>query len=483
MPLSGKVPAAVAATTAAAAGVAKPQSSQAPLVSSSSDLTPAESLALQEQRRTAALAQQQQQQREMAMKAQHTRKLSSAGSAPSSPSHSSVGSSRSAGSRGAKGEIPAVQLNGTSSKQPSGFIGGGGGGTIVGAIGGSNLHSTHNNMGSPLLGSSFSGNLGGGSTGEPPATTTVTSSLDHLHTGSGILGGQPLALSSENGVIGGASLGPPSGNMFGGLGLLSDTSAGVDKWGAAGGSSNQNMFGGSGALWGGDSDPSTHRRPSQPAPIGSHRNNAPVGGTGGDVGGMSLFGTSQNAFSGGSGSSALASMLGIELPTGSGTLREVSSAPFGGSAMPLAPVGAVGAVGAVGGPSVNGPGLGVGAIGKPNNGGMLQPIGAPNSSHGIGGGGIPIGGYGNNNHDVALLQSLLPGVNITSGNAYRPAAPQYHHPQQQLNPGHHQQLQQPVGVASLNQGSAQWNQGNNIIGSAPVQQQQPQQEQQRGNIW
>lgn len=337
-------------------------------------------------------------------------------------------------------------------------------------------------MGSPLIGSSYSGNLGGGSVGEPPASTAVNSSLDQLHTGSGILGGQPLTLSSENGIIGGVSLGPPAGNIFGGLGLLSDSSSGVDKWGAAGRSSNQNSFGGSGALWGSESDISTQRRPSQPAPIGSHRNNVPVGGPGGDVGGMSLFGTSQNsAFSVGSGSSALASMLGIELPTGSGTLRD-SSGPYGMSTAPLAPVGAIGAVGSagpVGSPSVNGPRVGsIGAIGKTNS--MLQPIGAPSSSQGIGGGGIHIHGYGNNNHDVALLQSLLPGVNITSGNAYLPAAPQYHQPQQQSLV--HHQLQQPVGVASLNQGSAQWNQGSNNVGSAPMQQQQ-QQDQQRGNIW
>lgn len=469
MPMSVKVPAAVATTGAGA--MAKPQSSQPPLVSSSSDLTPAESLALQEQRR---LAQQQQQQREMAIRAQHSRKMSSSGTAPNSPSHSSVGSSRSAGSRGAKGEISAVQ-NGTSSK-PSGFIGG-----TIGAIGGSNLHSTHNSMGSPLIGSSYSGNLGGGTVSEPPASTAANSSLDQMHTGSGILGGQPLAFSSENGIIGGVSLGPPAGNIFGGLGMLSDSSSGVDKWGAAGGGSNQNKFGGSGALWGGESDASTQRRPSQPAPIGSHRNNVPVGGPGGEVGGMSLFGTTQS--SGGGGSSALASMLGIELPTGSGTLRD-SSGPYGGSAAPLAPVGAIGAVGSVGpvgSLSVNGPRVGsIGAIGKPNN--MLQPIGAPASSQGIAGGGIPIHGYGNNKHDVALLQSLLPGVNITSGNANRPAAPQYHQAQQQGLM--HHQLQQPVGVASLNQSSAQWNQGSNSAGLAPIQQQQQQQQDQpRGNIW
>ncbi|KAL7542319.1 hypothetical protein ACHAXR_013302, partial [Thalassiosira sp. AJA248-18] len=474
MPLTGKSAAAVTATsgtggipTAPSSG-GIPKSSQ-PLVGGSSDLTPAESLALQEQRKEAALAQQQQQQREMAMKNANNRKSSSS-STPNSPSHSSVGSS---GSRGSKKEIAGTQqqqngaLSAKHNQQPgnsaaSGFIRSGSSGgqpTPIGAISGSNLP----NMGSPLIGSSFSGNLvsGAGGAGSSPAATSMaggvgvgraTTPLDLAHTGSGILGGQPLAaLSSENGLIGGASLG--GNNPFGGLGLLSsaaDSSAaagGVDKWGAAGGGQN-NMFGGSGALWGGNNDPNNKPAPIGPANGRGISNSAP----GGDVGGMSLFGTNnQNGFPG-SGSSALANMLGIELPTGSGSLRE-----FG---MPQQQQAPVGAVGAIGGP--------VGAIGanKPNNNNgmhmMMQPIGSPAQ-----GGGVPIGGYGNHN-DVALLQSLLPGVNITSGNAHLPAAPQYHN------------QQQPVGVASLNQ--AQWNQGN-TPGSA--QQQQDQQQAQRsGNaIW
>merc|ERR1719223_261489 len=56
----------------------------------------------------------------------------------------------------------------------------------------------------------------------------------------------------------------------------------------------------------------------------------------------------------------------------------------------------------------------------------------------IGGGQIPVGGMhaptiGNptnngvgNTSDIQLLQSLLPGVHITSGNAYQPAPPNMH---------------------------------------------------------
>lgn len=452
MPLTGK--SAVAASVPAAPSSGGLPKAAQPLVGGSSDLTPAESLALQKQQEEAALAQQQQQQREMALKNANNKKKEQqqSSSTPNSPSHSSVGSS---GSRGSKKD---QQTNGTSAKinqqqqalknipaigstQP----------TQIGAIGGSSLP----NMGSPLLGSSsFGGNLG---VGEPLASTGGNS-LDLAHTGSGILGGQPLAFGSENLLMGGSSL-APSGNQLGGLGLLSgdpSASTGVDKWGAAGG---QNMFGGSGALWGGANDTANKPAPIGPANGRGISNSAP----GGDVGGMSLFGTNQNAFSS-NGSSALANMLGIQLPTGSGSLRE-SSTPFGNPIQQQqqqhAPVGSVGSVGAtIGGP--------VGAIGanKPSNNGMLQPIGAPSSAQSV-----PIGGYtGGSNNDMALLQSLLPGVNITSGNAHRAAAPQYHN------------QQQPVGVASLNQGStAQWNQGNQ---QQQQQQQQAQEQQRSGNtIW
>ena len=376
MPLSTK-------SAGVAEGMAK--SGSQPLVGNALDLTPAESLALQEQRKEAALAAQQQQQREMAMK---QRKHPS--STPSSPSHSSVGSSG-------------------SKKMQNGHPGG---------IGGSNLH-----MGAPLIATSgFPGNFGGGGS-------------IGAHTGSGILGGQPLSLSSnENRVIGGASL-APSG--FSGFGSLAESNKGSDNWGAPGGpggGGSQNVFGGSGALWGGND------LASKPAPIGPSNRSAP----GSDVGGMSLFGANNNTNTFGNGDSALANMLGIELPTGSGSLRE-SSTPLSGFSGGSTVQPSVGAVG--GGVSSNG-----------HAGTVKQPIGAPASTSS---GGIPISGFSGGNNDMALLQSLLPGVNITSGNAYRPAAPQYHSEQQQS-----------VGAASLGQGSDQWNQGG-----------QQQQDEQRSSIW
>mmetsp|Transcript_21881 Transcript_21881/g.52907 ORF Transcript_21881/g.52907 Transcript_21881/m.52907 type:complete len:867 (+) Transcript_21881:104-2704(+) len=448
MPLTGKT----AAVTSAMAVTAVAPKPTHPLVGGSSDLTPAESLALQEQRKEAALAQQQAQQRElMAMKQSAKAQQQQTKSAPSSPSHSSVGS----GSGSAKGQIPAIRAesigSSVKSQQSNEFISG----PPIGAISGSHLH-----MGSPLIGSNLSGNLGGGLIGDPPISTVPPLEFG----GSGILGGQPLALDDgRNGVIGGASLASLN-NSFGGLGLLDSSSGGqADKWGALGGG-----FGGSGALWG--DEPSNIRSSQQShAPIGpTNRSiNAP-----GDVGGMSLFGTSQNSYSNGGGSSALANMLGIELPTGSGSLRE-SSVPFSGGNPIQPPVGGVGAVGGLN--ASNGP---VGAIGanKPNSG-MLQPIGAPSQGvvGSVGSSGIPIGGYsGGGNNDMALLQSLLPGVNITSGNAYRPAAPQTNHQYQHQM----QQQQQPVGVGGLNH--QQWNSDNS---STAQQQQQHQEEQRSGNIW
>jgi hypothetical protein len=368
-----------------------------PLVGVISDLTPAESLALQEKNREAGLAQQLAQSQKLA-KQKHL-----------SPSLSSLGS----------GPINVDSIGGPS----------------IGAISVPSF-----NMGIPLMGNSFSDNFDGGR----PLAAKQTTSLEFG--GSGILGGAPI---TSAGMIGSGSL-APSDNSFG-LFSKESSSGGGDMWGSAIGSQS-NIFGGSGSLWGDDSDF------NRPAPIGSSsRNNSIIDSSGGDVGGMSLFGTNQNSYSNG-GSSALASILGIELPTGSGSLRDNTSAFSGGNTV-LAPIGAGGS--SVGG--LHGGGNGhIGAIGanKP------QPIG----SNVFQGGGIPLSGYSNGggNHDMALLQSLLPGVNITSGNAYRPAAPQQH------------QFQQSTGVGELN--NDQWS-NNNSVGMGQQHDTQQQQRKSGGNIW
>jgi hypothetical protein len=410
-------------------GTSMPPPKPVGVTSPSADLTPAELLALEKEKKE-ALAQQQ---REMAQKAK-----AAATVAPSSPSHSSIGSGAS------RGEIAPISsktnntviIGGSSS---SGEIGPGG-------LGGSNL------MGSPLIGGGFSNSssLGGmGSIAPPPSAMDFGSA-----TGSGVLGGQPLS----SGLIGGTSLGaPPGNNSFQLDSLLGNTSnqSGGDKWGAIGGGPSQNnSIGGSAALSSGGLWEGEDKR-FNPAPIGP-RNGGLSNGQSSDVGGVSLFGTNQNGLSnGGSGSSALASMLGIELPTGSGSLREASgSSLFGSSGQ--APIGGLDTA-----PNSNRPSV----IGSNPRGGM-QPIGAPGGgravNNGFSGGVGAIGGGGSNN-DVALLQSLLPGVNITSGNTF-------HQPTQQ----------QPVGVGGLNRTSDLWIGGNHNNNNAGASQDK----QQRGNgIW
>eukprot|EP00804_Cyclotella_cryptica_P027651 CCRYP_010278-RA/>CCRYP_010278-RA protein AED:0.03 eAED:0.03 QI:129/0.66/0.5/1/0.66/0.5/4/210/816 len=413
------------------AGLTKPIG----IVGSSSDLTPAESMALQEQRKE-ALAQQQ---REIARTSKQSENGVSTAKFSSSPT-SSVGSGASKGDISASGQNCVV------------------GGAHIGAIG-SGIGGASITMGSPLMGGFFPPtSLGSASSFAPSSTSLEFGSIGHA-TGSGALGGQPIGrIPSDDlkpGVIGGISLAPQN-NPFSLESLLSGSSSqstgAADRWGAAAGNTSQSgLFGSngsfgiaSGGIWGGDESSSPQKR-TNPAPIGpSNRNGG--GNIGSDIGGTSLFGTNSNPFASGGGSSALASMLGIELPTGSGSLRE-SSGLFAGQSSFSQPVGSLSnsnAVGAIGTKSSN-----------------MLPIGAPSGSQGI-----TIGSYasgGGNNSDMALLQSLLPGVNITSGNAYRPAAPQQ--------------------VGSLQQGSQlggdKWNGG-----ASSQQQYNPDQEQHRsGNIW
>jgi hypothetical protein len=109
----------------------------------------------------------------------------------------------------------------------------------------------------------------------------------------------------------------------------------------------------------------------------------------------------------GSGSSALASMLGINLPTGSGSLRE-SSNLWVSSAPPSQPP-----IAALNGNSAPVSGL-IGDNGGNLNNGFIGGVaigGNHRSSDAFGGGG------GGSSSDIALLQSLLPGVHITNGGA------------------------------------------------------------------
>jgi len=215
-------------------------------------------------------------------------------------------------------------------------------------------------------------------------------------------------------AIGGFGAGASSG-AIGGSSILSQpllSNLGESKANGNGssglfGNSNFGSIGGTG-LWDQLDQNNTPRYPSAP----SQGNNNAIGG--------SLLGVSSNLGNPGlsgnnlSGSSALASMLGIQLPTGVGSLRETlwaSSTPLKG------PFSAV---------KTNTP-TPIGAGIKKSSDGLI--IGGHSGMRSAGG--VPIGGYGSsigpnssgNKNDIALLQSLLPGVHISGGNPYQPAAP------------------------------------------------------------
>ncbi len=185
----------------------------------------------------------------------------------------------------------------------------------------------------------------------------------------------------------------------------------------------------------------------------SDQNGRQVGGTvisGGNIGGV-FHGT---------GSSALASILGINLPTGSGSLRE-SSDLWG---KPMTPVHAP--ISALHGGSLPSQGV-IGAGLSHQHSGLIGglPIGAgpvPMNQTPIGGGG--------NKSDIALLQSLLPGVHITSGSPYNQGGGfgtiggggEWH-----AAPGSNQTIQRQA--PGMQQQGHQWNGGlQSSLGGTPI---------------
>jgi len=190
-----------------------------------------------------------------------------------------------------------------------------------------------------------------------------------------------------------------------------------------------NLFGGSSTLgdgiWGGERSSSNttnflNSNTDNRAP-GSNNPNRSESAVGGGV-----IMEPNHPFPVDSGSSALASMLGIDLPTGSGSLRDPAlnfpTAPqnnFYNNAMPIQA------------PSNNTLWNSNHNTEQPNQFRNQGVIGSnPNRIHNnCAVGGVAIGGtrgYNNvasTNNDIALLQSLLPGVHITSGSAHQPAAP------------------------------------------------------------
>ncbi|KAL3924030.1 MAG: hypothetical protein SGILL_001294 [Bacillariaceae sp.] len=169
---------------------------------------------------------------------------------------------------------------------------------------------------------------------------------------------------------------------------------GKDKWNVTPGPDtgyplNQSSMWGNGGLGG-----------QQPQGFAPGAQNTVV--RGGVIGGATIGGMP------GSGSSALASMLGINLPTGSGSLHESTNLWSGSAPGPQPPIAALN------GNSMPIPGVIGGNGGNPNNGliGGVAIGGNNRPSDTFGGGG--------NKSDIALLQSLLPGVHITSGGVGNP---------------------------------------------------------------
>lgn len=248
--------------------------------------------------------------------------------------------------------------------------------------------------------------------------------------GSGSIGGAPIGGSNFGsqgglgGVLGGPPLGHPGvrtgatsalgGEIYNGHSSL--LKGGGDNWNSQQGSnsglfssgSNNGFALNSGGIWdGASSNDGASGQGRSPGVIGGNGKALGAigsGGMGGSIIGGTPFGNTSSNYN--AGSSALASMLGINLPSRPGTLRE-STPLWDSSNSTQIPTGA-GVIGSGVNPTSAPAPIGGFAIGS---GGFPSNNMAPN----------PVGG--NNNRDIALLQTLLPGVHITSGNNQQPAAP------------------------------------------------------------
>jgi hypothetical protein len=264
-----------------------------------------------------------------------------------------------------------------------------------GAFNGAVIGNSISNSNSSLIGSLGSHSING------PNNTNDRLKSDSLSTNNTFFGGQSIGNfdRQENNDVLGSDLFAPS--------MLS--AGGGDQWGFSRQSNSTNgsdpLFGmgdnfgaiGGQGIWGNDTSENTT------SPGFSSKNSSNLGSSNG--GNMNV-----------SGSSALASMLGIQLPTGVGTLRDSlweSSTPVPppqNTMKSSAPI-----------PTPIGSGLKKSSDEVILGGGQFQ-IGGMNTS--IGGNQSHTGG--GNTSDIKMLQSLLPGVHITSGNAYQPAAPNMH---------------------------------------------------------
>jgi hypothetical protein len=259
-----------------------------------------------------------------------------------------------------------------------------------------------------------------GKSGSAPGSPSSSAKAGGLDGSVSLIGGAviaapiaaPIRSGPVNGVVVGESVGVSHNDGLGGLGgeifmgplKSSGNKAAIgggaaiggvkDKWNSTGLGGDPVFSGNTGGFW-------TNSSSGQ----GSVGLGAPPGGNqigGGIIGGSGGFGGSLN-----NGSSALASMLGISLPQGPSALRDNSTlwgAPVASGQPPIA---------ALNGSSVPMQGvIGSGGI-NPNNG-LIGGVTIGGGGHGppMSSGNLRTGG--GNKSDIALLQSLLPGVHITS---------------------------------------------------------------------
>lgn len=211
-----------------------------------------------------------------------------------------------------------------------------------------------------------------------------------------IANGQSSAGVGRLSALGGEPLGGLGGEVFNGPlkssgrnhAIGGPIGGGTDKWNYCGMGGDPIAPANAGGLWPSGGSQQSHVPVSNVGPIGGN----PVGTIGGGF---------HNA-----GSSALASMLGINLPTGSGTLQENSDLWGGSTRRGQAPISALNGSSVPVQGLIGGPGAGNGLIGGVTIGGGHGPM----NTGAVGSGG--------NKSDIALLQSLLPGVHITSGGSY-----------------------------------------------------------------
>lgn len=348
----------------------------------------------------------------------------------------------------------------------------------AGAIGGTVIGNSSSNLGSGLIGS-----IGSRSSSVPIGIGGNGDASEHLFIGKGPASANVDSMQADNNIVGGQTIGNFGGQM-------NKNAVGSDLFSPsllfAGGDPNQWSFGrpsnnngsdrlfgdnfgtiGGPGIWGNESSENAGFPQNNSNHLGMNHNGLNSSAPGHNGLGINI-----------SGSSALANMLGIQLPTGVGTLREslwASSTPVRSSQHSLnsnSPA-----------PTPIGSGI------KKSNKGVI-----------IGGGQIPIGGMhasaignpsngGGNTSDIKLLQSLLPGVHITSGNAYQPAAPNMHVNNKgnnnfggmgwggfgptQSNNNNQMQAQQyglhaPIGAGNLMHRDVQPEQGNDMWGRGQI---------------